>query len=186
MNARWRASASIHPQTRENTSVIDRRNLRRMFLAAFEFEGLDYADGGCQIVHRDLTWSISLMVDGSGARAPYRLVLGASLSRLGGLAPRSAEDCYLSWPLPYEGSNTTRPDAPACQMLCFQTGQVRRRSERRPSRSALPGSCDTPGRWTPWMNCERVTPLASTTARSSSLHSVGFWKKRPDSTAHHR
>lgn len=83
-----------------------------MFLSAFESEGLKYADGGCQVVHPDLTWSISLVVDGSGTRAPYRIVLGASLARLGDLAPRDAEDCYLVWPLAYEGGGTDDSGAP--------------------------------------------------------------------------
>lgn len=81
-----------------------------MFLSAFESEGLSYVDGGCQIVHRYLTWSISLVVDGTGTRAPYRLILGASLAQLGDLAPRNAEDCYLVWPLAYEGNDTDTID----------------------------------------------------------------------------
>lgn len=74
-----------------------------MFLSAFESEGLVYADGGCQIVHPDLTWSVSLVVDGTGTQAPYRLVLGASLLQLGDIAPRSAEDCHMFWVLAYAG-----------------------------------------------------------------------------------
>ena len=76
-----------------------------MFVSALESEGLDYADGGCQVAHADLTWSLSLVVDGAGALAPYRIVLGASSSQLGMEAPRNAEDCYLVLPLPYAGGN---------------------------------------------------------------------------------
>jgi hypothetical protein len=83
-----------------------------MFLSAFESEGLDYVDGGCQVAHPGLTWSISLVVDGTGRRAPYRLVLGASLPQLGDLAPRNAEDCYLFLPLDYESGDESRPGAP--------------------------------------------------------------------------
>ncbi len=93
-------------------SVVDRRTLRRMFLSAFESEGLDYVGGGCQVAHPDLTWSMSMVVDGIGTRAPYRLVLGASLPQLGDLSPRNAEDCYLFWPLDYESSDEARPGAP--------------------------------------------------------------------------
>lgn len=74
-----------------------------MFLAAFESEGLVYTGEGAQIVHPELTWSISLVVNSTGPRASHRLVLGASLPQLGtGPAPRAAEDCYLFLPLSYE------------------------------------------------------------------------------------
>ncbi|WP_182377583.1 hypothetical protein [Nocardioides sp. WS12] len=93
--------------------MIDRRTLRRMFLSAFDAEGLKYANGGCQLVHKDLKWSISIVVDGSGKRAPYRLILGASLPQLGDLAPRNAEDCYLFLPLPYgDGEDETEGAIP--------------------------------------------------------------------------
>ena len=88
---------------------MDRPTLRRMFLSAFKAEGLDYRDGGCQVVHPDLTWSVSLVLDGTGMKAPYRLVLGASVSQLGDLAPRNAEDCYLFWPVAYESSDAASP-----------------------------------------------------------------------------
>jgi hypothetical protein len=80
--------------------------------SAFGSEGLDYSDGGCQVAHPGLTWSISLVVDGTGTRAPYRLVLGASLPQLGDLAPRHAEECYLVLPLDYDSSEGTGPDVP--------------------------------------------------------------------------
>jgi hypothetical protein len=83
-----------------------------MFLSAFEAEGMDYVGGGCQVAHPDLTWSMSLVVDGTGTRAPYRLVLGASLPQLGDLAPHNAEDCYLFLPLDYESSEEARPGTP--------------------------------------------------------------------------
>ena len=76
--------------------MVDRRTLRRMSLLAFKSEGLDYTGGGCQVVHGDLTWSISVVPDGFGADAPYRLVIGASVPQLGSLAPRNAEDCSYS------------------------------------------------------------------------------------------
>lgn len=95
---------SRSPIARENGSVVDRRSLRRMFLSAFESEGLDYAGGGCQVAHPGLTWSISLVIDGTGTRAPYRLVLGASLPQLGDVTPRNAEDCYLVLPIDYDTS----------------------------------------------------------------------------------
>jgi hypothetical protein len=98
---------------------VARRTLRRMFLSAFESERLDYAEGGCQIVHADLTWSLSLIVDGNGTSAPYRLVLGASLAQLGDLAPRKAEDCYLFWPLPFVRSDAVGPDAPRMPDAAF-------------------------------------------------------------------
>lgn len=82
-----------------------------MFLSAFESEGLEYVGGGCQVAHPGLTWSISLVVDGTGTRAPYRLVLGASLPQLGDLAPRNAEDCYLFLPLSYMRSDEASPGA---------------------------------------------------------------------------
>lgn len=85
--------------------MIERRRLRQMFLSAFESEDLDYAGGGCQVVHHDLTWSMTLVVDGAGKLAPYRLVLGCSLPQIVP-APRRAEDCQLVLPLPYEGSTT--------------------------------------------------------------------------------
>ena len=90
----------------ETEYVIERRRLRRIFLSAFESEGLDYKGDGCQVVHADLTWSLSLVVDGSGPQAPYRLALGASLPQLGDEAPAKAEDCYLVWFLSYEGVDT--------------------------------------------------------------------------------
>ena len=86
--------------------MIERPRLRRIFLSAFASEGLDYEDGGCQVVHPDLTWSLSLVVDGPGPQAPYRLVLGASLPQLSDEAPRTAEDCYLVWFLSFEGVDT--------------------------------------------------------------------------------
>jgi hypothetical protein len=111
MSGRKRAEVSALVTARENRSVVDRRTLRRMFLSAFESESLDYAGGGCHVVHPELTWSMSLVVDGTGTRAPYRLVLGASLPQLGDRAPRNAEDCYLFWPLAYEGSDAASPGA---------------------------------------------------------------------------
>jgi hypothetical protein len=72
-----------------------------MFLSAFESEGLEYIHGGAQVAHPELTWSLSLIVDGRGSQAPFRLVLGASLAQLGDLAPGQAEDCYLFLPLGY-------------------------------------------------------------------------------------
>jgi hypothetical protein len=75
-----------------------------MFLSAFQSEGLNYAGGGCQVAHEDVTWSISLIVDGTGTQAPYRLMLGASLARLENGAPRNAEECGMFLPLAYEGS----------------------------------------------------------------------------------
>ena len=90
-----------------------------MFLSALESEGLNYAGGGCQVVHSDLTWSISLVVDGTGTRAPYRLVLGASFPQLGDLAPRKAEDCYLFWPLAHVDSDTAGPGAPRMPNAVF-------------------------------------------------------------------
>lgn len=92
---------------RKTVGVIERRRLRRMFLKAFVSEGLVYEGDGCQVVHAGLTWTVSLVVDGIGTRAPYRLVLGASLPRLGDEAPRRAEDSYLVWPLSYESTRTT-------------------------------------------------------------------------------
>ena len=83
--------------------MIERGRLRRIFLSAFASEGLDYEGDGCQVVHADLTWSLSLVVDGPGPQAPYRLVLGASLTQLSDEAPRKAEDCYLVWFLCYGG-----------------------------------------------------------------------------------
>jgi hypothetical protein len=92
---------------RETVGVIERRRLRRIFLSAFVSEGLVYEGDGCQVVHADLTWSVSLVVDGTGTHAPYRLVLGASLPQLGDETPRKAEDCYLVWPLSYDSTCTT-------------------------------------------------------------------------------
>ncbi|MFC7500772.1 hypothetical protein [Nocardioides sp. GCM10030258] len=82
-----------------------------MFLSSFRSIDLAYVGDGCQVAHPTLTWSISLVVDGSGASAPYRLVLGASLLQLGVLAPRNAEDCYMFLPLGYERSQVN-PDLP--------------------------------------------------------------------------
>ena len=83
--------------------MIERPRLRRILLSAFASEGLDYEGDGCQVVHADLTWSLSLVVDGTGPQAPYRLVLGASLTQLSDEAPRKAENCYLVWFVSYEG-----------------------------------------------------------------------------------
>ena len=99
--------------------VMDRPTLRRMFLSALESEGLDYVGGGCQVAHPGLTWSISLVVDGIGTRAPYRLVLGASLPQLGSLAPRNAEDCALFLPLSYGSGDEARPGAPRMPEAVF-------------------------------------------------------------------
>lgn len=104
---------------REDGPVVNRRTLRRMFLSALESEGLDYEGSGCRVAHADLTWSISLVVDGSGPRAPYRLVLGASLPQLGDLAPRNAEDCYLVLPLGYESGDGVRPGVPCMPDAVF-------------------------------------------------------------------
>lgn len=98
---------------------MERPTLRRLFLAAFESEGLKYTGGGCQVVHSDLTWSISLMVDGTGTRAPYRLGLGVSLAQLGDLAPRNAEDCYLFLPLGYEGGDAIGSSVPRMPDAAF-------------------------------------------------------------------
>lgn len=99
--------------------MMDRRTVRRMFLSAFAFEGLDYVGGGCQVAHPALTWSISLVIDGSGERAPYRLVLGASLPQLGELAPRNAEDCHLFLPLGFEAGDEAGPGAPGMPDAAF-------------------------------------------------------------------
>ena len=98
-------------QAREDRAVVDRRTLRRMFLSAFKSEGLDYAGGGCQVVHPDLTWSLSLVVDGTGKHAPYRLVLGASVDAIG--------DDALVWHLSYERSDTTDVATPAMPDAAF-------------------------------------------------------------------
>lgn len=96
---------------------MDRKRLRSIFLSAFKAEALEYVGGGAQIAHPELTWTLSLIVDGFGAQAPYRLVLGASLAELGNTAPRNAEDCYLFLPLGYgevlsEGAGAPQmPDA---------------------------------------------------------------------------
>jgi hypothetical protein len=96
--------------------VIERTRLRRLFLSAFRSHDLDYVDGGAQIEHHELTWTCSLIVDGRGATAPYRLVIGASVAQLAPEAPRAAEDCYLFLPLAYErtrieGGPPSMPDA---------------------------------------------------------------------------
>jgi hypothetical protein len=109
----------ILPTAREDRPVVYRRTLRRMFLSAFESEGLDYVGGGCQVAHADLTWSMSLVVDGTGTRAPYRLILGASLPKLGDLAPRNAEECYLFLPLNHESSDGPRPGVPRMPDAAF-------------------------------------------------------------------
>lgn len=88
---------------------MERRALRRLFVAAFKAHGLTYAEGGWQVAHDDVTWSVSLHADGSGASAPYRLVLGASVRELGALAPRDASDCYLYLPLYYETEGARSP-----------------------------------------------------------------------------
>ena len=96
---------------------MDRRTLRSVFLSAFNLEGLEYAGGGCQVIHPELTWTVSLVVDGSGKPAPYRVVLGVSLLQLGEPAPRDAEKCALFWPIPYgsadsgTASRLSMPDA---------------------------------------------------------------------------
>lgn len=91
--------------------MTDRRSLRRMFLSALKAEGLDYVGGGCQVAHPSLTWSISLVVDGAGSQARYRLVLGGSVPDLGSDAPRDAENCPLALPLAYESSSETTAGA---------------------------------------------------------------------------
>jgi hypothetical protein len=71
-------------------------------------------------VHPELTWTLSLVVDGSGTKAPYRLVLGASLAELGSeKAPRDAEDCYLVLPLRCGDSRSERADAPQMPDAAF-------------------------------------------------------------------
>ena len=60
------------------------------------------------------------MVDGSGARSLYRLVLGAPLAQLGDRPPpRNAEDCFLFLPLGYGSSDNSRPGAPAMADAVF-------------------------------------------------------------------
>lgn len=91
-----------------------------MFLAAFESGGVVYAGDGAQIVHPELTWSISLVADSTGPRAPYRLVLGASVAQLGtGPAPRAAEDCYLFLPLSYESGDEPQSRVPRMPAAAF-------------------------------------------------------------------
>lgn len=90
---------------------MERRALRRLFVKGFKAHGLHYAEGGWQVEHDDVTWSVSLHADGSGVAAPYRLVLGASVRELAPLAPRDAWDCYLFLPLYYSESEGTRSSA---------------------------------------------------------------------------
>lgn len=91
-----------------------------MFLDAFESNGMVYAGGGAQIVHPELTWSISLVADSTGPRPSYGLVLGASVAQLGtGSAPRDAEDCYLVLPLTYESGNEPQSRIPRLPAAAF-------------------------------------------------------------------
>jgi len=88
--------------------MMDRRAVRRVFVTAFRAHGIDYTDGGWQVSHPEMTWTVSLVIDGFGRHAPYRLVLGASVHELGPAVPTSAEDCYLSLPL-YWSRGDARP-----------------------------------------------------------------------------
>lgn len=94
-----------------------------MFLSAFKSEGLDYVGGDAQIAHPGLTWTLSLIVDGFGAQAPYRLVLGASLAELGSTAPRNAKDCYLFLPLGYGDGTSEGAGAPLMPDAAFPEWQ---------------------------------------------------------------
>ncbi len=89
--------------------MMDRRAVRRAFATAFRTHGIDHADGGWLVSHPELTWTVSLVVDGSGRNAPHRLVLGASLHELGREVPTSAENCYLSLPLYWSGGDVRPP-----------------------------------------------------------------------------
>lgn len=73
------------------------------FVSAFRSHGVEYADEGWQVIHPELTWSVSTF-SAEEADGGTRTVLGCSLAELGtGPAPANAEDCYLVLPLDMTG-----------------------------------------------------------------------------------